>query len=275
VSAAYAARGKLKIIWVDPKELQVPDVRITSTWDPEMLEMFKASIDADGITQPLIAIREGETLWLVDGLHRRDEALLKGIQRVPVAVMDGSMRQVMTRNLYMNRLRGGIKASEMIKVTKWLQEKEGMTIEQIQAETGLKRDYVEKLLECARAQPEVLEELDREVIGVGHAWELARLQDRDAELRSLALVHTYRLTVKATRDMVDETLKILEARRNNPDVKPQLDLRSVPTIQCHGCGLEWPLRKVVGVNLCVSCYGTLQDEINRRRKTGEIPDRPQ
>jgi ParB-like chromosome segregation protein Spo0J len=264
----------MKIIWVDPNDLKVPDVRITSTWDPEMLDMFKASIDADGITQPLVAIKEGETLWLVDGLHRRDEALLKGIQRVPVAVLDGSMRQVMTRNLYMNRLRGGIKASEMIQVVNWLQEKEHMSIDQIHAETGLKNDYIEKLLECARAEPEVLEELDKEAIGVGHAWELARIRDRDAQLRSFALVHTYRLTVKATKDMIDETIKILETRRNNPDAPPQLDPLSVPTIQCHGCEQEWPLKKVVGVNLCMHCYGILQDEIIKRRKDGQIPPKP-
>jgi ParB family chromosome partitioning protein len=264
-------KQKMKVQLIDPKRLEEPDVRITSAWDPEMLPMLKASIEADGIQQPLIVIREGEHLWIVDGKHRRDEALLKGLAQVPCVVQDGSMRQVMTRNLYVNRLRGGIKASEMIKVVKWLQEKEGMGIEQIEKETGLKRDYIEKIIQCTRAVAEVLDELDRERIGVGHAWEIARINDRDVQLRLLAQTLQYRLVIKDLHEVVESTLEILRTRSENPPEQRAPDPTAVPTIRCHGCELDWPLKKVVGVNLCISCYGLLQDEIQRRRKEGAIP----
>jgi ParB/RepB/Spo0J family partition protein len=274
MSQSEAPKQKMKIVMVDPKEIKEPDVRITSTWDPEMLEMFKKSIEADGIQQPLILIREGETLWLVDGKHRKDEALLRGIPKVPCVIMDGTMRQVMTRNLYMNRLRGGIKASEMIKVMKWLHEHEGMNSEQIAKETGLKRDYIEKLLECTKAVPEVLEALDREEIGVGHAWEIARVGNKDVQLRLLAQVFQYRLSVKDLHSVVDDTLEILRKReeeaKNPQPPSPVL----IPKIRCHGCEEEYPIKKVVGVNLCINCYGLLIEAVREARKKGIMPAQP-
>ena len=264
----------MKIVLVDPKEIQEPDVRITSTWDPELLEMFKASIDSDGITQPLILVREGENLWLVDGKHRKDEALLKAISKVPCVIMDGSMRQVMTRNLYMNRLRGGVKSSEMIKVIKWLQDHEGMNSEAVQKETGLKRDYIEKMLECAKAAPEVLEALDREEIGAGHAWQIARIPNRDVQLRLLAQVFQYRLTVKDLTNVVDDTLEIMR-KREELDKTPQTPRPVlIPKIRCHGCEEEYPLKKVVGVNLCINCYGLLTEAIQAARRDGRMPKTP-
>jgi ParB-like chromosome segregation protein Spo0J len=274
MSQKEASRQKMKVVMVDPKEIKEPDVRITSTWDPELLEMFKGSIEADGIQQPLILIREGENLWLVDGKHRKDEALLQGIPKVPCVIMDGTMKQVMTRNLYMNRLRGGIKASEMIKVMRWLRDHEGMNSEQIQKETGLKRDYIEKLLECTKAVPEVLEALDREEIGVGHAWEIARVENKDVQLRLLAQVFQYRLSVKDLHNVVDDTLEILRKREEEAKNPQPPNPVLIPKIRCHGCEEEYPIKKVVGVNLCVNCYGLLVEAVREARKKGIMPEKP-
>jgi len=261
---------KLEVQWIDPKALKVPDVRITSTWDPEMLEMFKASVAAEGIQNPLTIVQEGEDLWIVDGLHRQQEALLKGIPEVPCVVFKGSMRQVMTKNLYMNRLRGGIKASEMIKVIGWLTTHEGMNSEAIQRETGLKRDYIEKLQETAKAVPEVLEALDKEEISVGHAYQISRIKEKDVQLRLLSQIFQYRLTVKDLTTVVDDTIEILKRRAqetpSNPEVQPVL----IPKIRCHACEEEYPLKRVTGVNLCINCYGLLMDAIKQARKRNEI-----
>jgi ParB-like chromosome segregation protein Spo0J len=257
---------------IDPKRLKVPDVRITSTWDPEMLEMFKKSIEAEGIQSPLSIVQEGEDLWIVDGLHRQEQALLKGIPEVPCVVFTGTMHQVMTKNLYMNRLRGGIKASEMIKVIDWLSAHEGMNSEAIQRETGLKRDYIEKLQSTAKAVPDVLEALDREEIGVGHAFQIARIPDKDVQLRLLAQVFQYRLTVKDLTTVVDDTLEILKRRATETPPDPSQQPVLVAKIRCHACEEEYPIKRVTGVNLCINCYGMLMDAIKQARKRREMPE---
>jgi ParB/RepB/Spo0J family partition protein len=259
-------QNEIKVSMLDPKQLQVPDVRITSTWEPEMLKMFKASVAAEGIQNPLIIVKENGNYWIVDGLHRQQEALLKGISLVPCIVTDGSMRKVMTKNLYMNRLRGGIKASEMILVIKWLYDHEGMNSEAIKRETGLNREYIEKLLATGKAVPEVLEALDKEEIGVGHAYEISRITEKDVQLRLLAQIFQYRLTVKDLRTVVDDTITLLNARAAAPQGKEAPEPIQIPKIRCHACEEEYPLKKVSGVNLCVHCYGILIDQIRKRRK---------
>jgi ParB family chromosome partitioning protein len=261
---------KLEVQWIDPKILKVPDVRITSTWDPEMLEMFKKSIEAEGIQSPLTIVQEGEDLWIVDGLHRRDEALLKGIPQVPCVVFKGTMRQVMTKNLYMNRLRGGIKASEMIKVIGWLTTNQGMNSEAIQRETGLKRDYIEKLQLTARAVPEVIEALDKEEISVGHAFQISRIQDKDVQLRLLAQIFQYRLTVKDLTTVVEDTLEILKRRAQGTTPDPAAQPVLTSKIRCHACEEEYQIKRVTGVNLCINCYGLLMDAIKQARKSREM-----
>jgi ParB family chromosome partitioning protein len=263
-------KPEISISWVDPKALKAPDVRITSVWDPELLEMFKKSVEAEGIQQPLIVVKEGENLWIVDGLHRRDEALLKGIEKVPCVVFTGTMRQVMTKNLYMNRLRGGVKASEMIKVINWLSAHEGMNSEAIQRETGLNRDYIEKVQQVGKAVPEVLEALDKEEIGVGHAFEIARIKERDVQLRLLAQIFQYRLTVKDLHQVVEDTLEIIRIREQQGPPDPNQRPVLVPKIRCHACEEEYPLKKVTGVNLCINCYGLLMDAIKQARKKGDM-----
>jgi ParB/RepB/Spo0J family partition protein len=256
---------------LDPNTLQIPEVRVTSTWPPELLEMLKGSIEAEGIQQPLMIAEDGKNLWVIDGLHRLEEAKLQGMKQVPCIVITAGMKDVLLKNLYMNRLRGGVKASEMVKVMSSLRNDHGMDSEEIARATGLKRDYIEKLLETSKAIGEVQEALDREEIGVGQAWELARIQSRDIQLRLLNQVFTYRLTIKQLHDIVDQTLEIIKLREDNPTAPPPFEPGSIPTVRCHLCDNEHPIRKVVGINICMGCYGISFEAVQQAKKKGVIP----
>jgi len=264
-----------KLAQVDPNSIEIPEVRVTSTWPPEFLEMLKVSIQVEGIQQPILLAKEQNKLWLVDGLHRLEEAKLQGLKKVPCVVIEASMKDVLLKNLYMNRLRGGVKASEMVKVVTTLRNEHGLTSEDIAKETGLKRDYIEKLLETARATSEVLEALDSEEISVGHAWEIARVPNKDIQLRLLGQVFTYRLTIKDLRNVVEETLEIIKKREEAPKHAKAPEPTAIPTVRCHLCENEWPLRKVVGINVCMSCYGIAHEAISTAKKEGRIPSEKQ
>ena len=264
-----------RLSYLDPNKIQVPEVRVTSTWPPEFLEMLKTSIAAEGIQQPILVAQDGKNLVLIDGLHRLEEAKLQGMKKVPCVIITASMKDILLKNLYMNRLRGGIKASEMVKVITTLRNEHGLTSEDVAKETGLRREYVEKILETSKAASEVLEALDREEIGVGHAWEIARVPNRDIQLRLLGQVFTYRLTIKDLHNIVNETLEIL-TKRAQLEKKPRApEPTSIPTVRCHLCEIEWPVRKVVGVNICMSCYAIAHEAISKARKEGRIPQKEQ
>ncbi|PKM48143.1 MAG: hypothetical protein CVV01_05025 [Firmicutes bacterium HGW-Firmicutes-6] len=125
---------------VDPNKIQIPKIRVTSTWPSEFLEMLKSSIAAEGIQQPILLAQDGKNLVLIDGLHRLEEAKLQGMKKVPCVIVTASMKEILLKNLYMNRLRGGIKASEMVKVITTLRNEHGLTSEDVAKKTGLRRD---------------------------------------------------------------------------------------------------------------------------------------
>jgi ParB/RepB/Spo0J family partition protein len=255
--------SRIKIQHVDPAKIQVPDIRITSSWDDDEYKSFQESIKADGIGTPLICVKEGEILWLVDGLHRLQEAKLQGAKSIPVAFKEGSLVDAMTRNLYMNRLRGKTKASEEARLVTYLLKEKGLNLWDIQHKTGLSREKLEQLLSIGGADSLVLKALDEEEIKVGHAYHLSRLPNKAAQLKLLTALRTMIPfpTVDYVKEVVDESLEILRQRAQNKD-PPQPSL-AIPTLSCHFCGQEFPLTKMVGVNLDRTCAGLAEDYIKQ------------
>jgi ParB-like chromosome segregation protein Spo0J len=259
------------MISVKPSAIKIPDVRVTSSWDPELLGMFRDSIKAMGIVEPIVAVEEKGELWLVDGLHRLEEAQLQNLPRVQAVAIPGSLRDVYLKNLMLNRLRGKTKTSEMVMVIKKLEEEFKMDMDTIARATGLKRDYVEKMLVIGRVRPEVLRDLDAERIHVGHAYEIGRVEDPDVQLRLLLQVKQYDLNVADLHDVVESTLQILQERKNKPDQPPGPMTIPPATIKCHFCDLERPVREVRGFNLCQTCFAIGYETVQQRKAASGLP----
>jgi len=267
--------SKLKLVHLDPAKVQIPPIRVTSVWDPEEYEVFKASLDADGQGQAIICVKEGDTFWLADGLHRLQEAKLKGWKRIAVAYKEGSLIDAKVRNLYMNRLRGKTRVSDEVALIKDLYEADGLDLAGISRRTGIPLELVEKRLAVGRADPYVLECLDNEKIGVGIAFELSRLPNPKGQVRLLQeLLKMPRLPeTRWVRDIVDESLRLIEERAKAPEepaVGPPLR-----TIRCGFCEQRYEGNEIRGVNLCLTCLGLAKDhikELMKKRAEGATPE---
>jgi ParB-like chromosome segregation protein Spo0J len=95
----------------------------------------------------------------------------------------------------LNRFHGKTKTSQIAQVVEELIDKFKTPIEEIEKRTGLKRDYIEKMLVVSRIHPEVLEALDEERIGVCHAYQLGRITDKDVQLRLFISCKQYDMKV--------------------------------------------------------------------------------
>jgi ParB-like chromosome segregation protein Spo0J len=274
MSTSSDKQQKARMAYLRPGEVRIPDVRVTSQWDPELLKMFSDSIRADGIQAPLIVVWDGTHHWLVDGLHRLEEAKLGNLERIPCAVLDGDLKTVMLRNLYLNRLHGKTPATEMAEVLGELQDTHGMNPAQIAKETGLREEYIDKYLRIHRAEPEVLQFLDQEKIGVGHAAEIARVEDRDVQLRLLAEVVMYDIKVQDTKEIVDRTLEILSERARQKSMQQKPLAKPVPTAKCALCEQEHQLERIKYIPMCRACFGESYSHILKMRQTGWQPVTP-
>ena len=261
----------MKLRTVKPGEINVPETRVTSFWDSELLEIFKASIKAMGILEPPVCVESDGKLFLVDGLHRFEEVLHSGAATLQVVVLPGKEEDVYLTNLLLNRLRGKTKVSEMVQVIGLLWKEYGLNSEKIQERTGLPRDYIERLMVISEASEAVRGALDEEEIGVGHAYALSKLPTHDMQDDMLRQQRLYRFRVKDLEGLVRQTLDI---RAEVPPFTPLTEPPPPPKIRCFYCDQEVDLAKIANPATCITCSGILVEAVRVARSQDAVAGGP-
>ncbi len=266
---------KMRFRHLKPEEIQVPEVRVTSLWTEEEYEDFASTIAKEGIHQPVKCILEDGTYWLVDGLHRLEEAKLHHIQKVPVVYKEGKLVDALVENLVSNRLRGKTPASDEIRLLKHLRDEHHLEPWQIAEKTGLPRERIEQRLQIGTAAPEVLSCLEFEQIPLGVAYQLSRLPNESGQIALLArlLQATPPATVRETEEIIDHALEI---QREMSTPQPQQNIQiPIKTISCHLCGERYEAQDMRGINVCATCHGLSRDYIQQLKKRRTDPTTPE
>lgn len=236
-------------------QVKVPDIRVTATYDEEHLKLLKDSLAAMGTVNPVIVAQDGDHFLLIDGLHRLQEARARGEKTIPAVVYEGGPGEALLMNLVLNRVRGKVRASEMVQVIASLWKDHGMDSEAIGAKTGLGRDYIEKLQRISQAAPSVQEALEKEIIGVGAAYEIARLPHHLQQEELMAKYQIWRFTAKELHDFVGKVLQEMEGLQAQVAQAPAAQPRAPETYACEGCKAEVPARYLRPVMVCPDCFG--------------------
>jgi len=265
----------MKFRHLKPDEIQVPEVRVTSIWTDEEYEDFASTIQKEGIHQPLKCILDDGTFWLVDGLHRLDEARHRGIEKVPVVYKEGKLVDALMENLVSNRLRGKTPASDEIRLLRHLRDEYHMEPWQIAEKTGLPRARIEQRLQIATAAPEVLSCLEFDQIPLGVAFHLSRLPNQAGQIALLTrlLQATPPATVREVEDIIDHAIEI-QASLATPHEPTNIQI-PLKTISCHLCGERYEASDMRGINACATCHGLARDYIQQlkaRRSASVTPE---
>lgn len=245
---------KMKVQYLAPQDLKVPEVRITSAFDDDIYSMFRDDIEKIGISQPLLVARHEGEFWVIDGKNRRDEALLQGLKTVPCVVVEMSLKDLQLRNLVLNRLRGKTKASEEVKVIKDLWETHSCSIDEIVEKTGMPQERVEQLLQIGGAAQEVWEALDEGRIKVCHAFQLARIVDRSRQVQMLQYIWNVRTNCTDLKEAVDDALRIIAERAKGENKAEPVGPPSLPTATCSVCKEAHPLSDILAPPMCKTCF---------------------
>lgn len=220
----------------------------------------------------------GEEFVLVDGAHRLEEAIAGGFPSIDAAVFEGDMVDVLTKNLFLDHMRGKTPVSEMVKLIGALYTEYGLDPDKIKEKTGLSRDYIERLIKISTASPSVQQALDEEVIRVGHAFELARLPYAVQQEEIIAKHQVWRFSVKELHEQVNLVLHAMEEVANQPPPGPSAATRPPPVYRCEGCKDEVPPRYLRAVMLCPNCFGEVwrlaqvrvSEEVESSEETGGV-----
>lgn len=266
---------KMRFRHLKPDKIQIPEVRVTSTWSEEEYEDFADTIKKEGINQPLKCILEDGVYWLVDGKHRLDEAKQNNIEKVPVVYKEGQLVDALVENLVSNRLRGKTPASDEIKLLRHLRDVYTLEPYQIAEKTGLPRERIEQRLQIGSAAPEVLSCLEYEQISLGIAYQLSRLPNQSGQiaLMSRLLMATPPATVKEVTGIIDHALEIQEQMKE-PQDQP-VSVIPTKTITCHLCGERYEAAETRGIIIDATCHGLARDYIQQLKKSRTDPMSPE
>ena len=244
----------MKLRKVDPRKIVVPKVRVTSRFDPETLEMLKASMAAEGLIAPIICCEIDAKLVLVDGKHRLDEAIAQGMPTIDVAVTEGDMVDVMTRNLFMDHIRGKHPVSEMVTVVETLNKDFNLDMIEIAKRTGMTQEYVEKLALVSRLTPLIRTALDDGSLKITPAVELTRLVNPGQQEEVFSLFRQFRWGTKELHDYITDVLQIMEAP---PAAQPPPPPEKPGTAECVYCHGQFELKKLSNPTTCLGCYSDM------------------
>lgn len=247
----------MKLRKVNPTTIKVPEVRVKAQFDEELLKQFQDSIKAVGQISPIICFEVGEELVLCDGEHRLQEALTNQEKEINAVVIPGDMIDVLTRNIFLDHLRGKTSVSQMVKVIKALGEDYGLDSDQIAERTFKNREYVEKLLKIGQASSVVQDALDQGWIGVGVAFEISRLPHPIMQEEIVAKQRIFGYKVADMRDVVDMALKDMKEMADAGPPTAVTTPRPVAKYHCEGCREEIEPRYLRPVMLCPNCFGNV------------------
>ena len=231
----------------------VPDIRITAVYDPELQQMLHDSLDVMGQVVPIVVVESDSWYYVADGKHRLEEAKARGDKTIFAAIRPGQPEDVLLLNLVTNRTRGKIKASELVTVIQSLNEDHKLDSDQISAKTGITRDTIEKYLFVSKGSPELREALDAEIIGVGHAYEVARLPRHEQQAEVLAKYQVWKWSVQALRDQVSSVLSLMDPQA--PEPPAPATPRAPVKPRCDICKAEHEPRDLRPAFICPECFG--------------------
>ena len=220
---------------VPVETIMVPDLRVTSVMDPDMMTELGESIAAQGILQPLQVEEIDGQLWLVDGLHRLRVAKQLAMAEVPCIVSKGTTEGNLLKNLVVNRQRGKSNPAQEAALIRQLMEGGDMPLERIARITGLSVGWTRRLYDISHLPASVLALVADGKLGISHAIELLALRDETLQREVAQQAVEWRYTVEQVKIRV---ATLLQPAIELPPGSTQFDTRGAPSripILCYYC----------------------------------------
>src|SRR5579863_260201 len=159
-----AAASKLPIEAIQPNPLQPRTV-----FQPERLEELAASIRSNGIIQPLIVRKHGESYQIVAGERRWRAAKLAQVAEVPVVVQEVADPQMLELALIENIQREDLNPIETAHAYDRLNRELGLSHEEIGRRTGKDRTSIANMIRLLKLPSEVQILISSQRLTMGHA----------------------------------------------------------------------------------------------------------
>jgi ParB family chromosome partitioning protein len=197
-----------------PLELSLSQIRPNpnqprTDFDASELDALAASIKDHGLLQPILVTREPDGSYLILAGERRYRAAQRaGLEQVPVTLRrDVSDRERLELALVENLQRADLNPIEEAEAYALLQEKFGLSQEDVAARVGRSRVAVTNSLRLLRLPDEIRRQLRSGELTAGQARPLLGLTSAKQQIELAALAVTQELSARALERLVSAPVK--------------------------------------------------------------------
>ncbi len=183
--SVYESTPKDEILEIPIDELRPNPYQPRKTFDEEALRELADSIMEHGVFQPIIVKRSIKGYEIIAGERRFRASKMAGKSTIPAIVRDFSDEEMMEIALLENLQREDLNAIEEAMAYKTLQERLGLTQEELAKKVGKSRSHVTNMLGLLRLPEEVKELVTENKLSMGHARMLSKLEDTN-QIREMA-----------------------------------------------------------------------------------------
>ena len=182
--AAEALSGRGGVMEVVAADIDRSPWQARSDFDSDSIKELADSIRVNGIVQPPVVRRLPNGRYqLITGERRTRAAMLAGLKRIPVVLVDANDRKAAEMGLVENIQRKDLNVIEEAEGYRLLKDQFGITQEDVAERVGKSRPAVANSLRLLELPDEVKQLLARGILSAGHAKVLLSVEgERDRTL---------------------------------------------------------------------------------------------
>lgn len=229
-----------RVLELDPHAIKPNPRQPRVTFNEDALEELAESIKRDGVFEPVIVRKTGDSYELVSGERRVRASIMAGLKTVPAICRDVSDSDMLKLGLIENIQREDLNSIELAEAYQALIDEFSWTQEELADQVGKKRTTVTNTLRLLNLPQDVQQAVARGAISMGHA-------------RALLALPTAKEQSAACRMILEKDLSVRQAEKLASP--PQHKEHSTPPRDPNISALEDELRRSLGTRVILRTQG--------------------
>ena len=217
---------KEEVIDIDLKSIEPNPFQPRRHFDEQTLKELAESIRSNGVLQPVIVKKISNGYMLVTGERRCRASKIAGFSTVPAIVRDYNNQYLAELALLENIQREDLTIAEEAEAYQNAIKSLNLTHLELATKIGKSRSYVSNALGILSLPEEVLNEINKGNITMGHARSLSKLKDVSRIKKISNMIIEEKLTVRDIESLVKKEEKKIKIKRKNINHQFQNDLNN-------------------------------------------------
>jgi ParB family chromosome partitioning protein len=173
------------------------------SFDEESLKDLAQSIRTYGILQPIVVSVDSQgTIFIIAGERRFRAAQLAGLKTVPCIVRDLEEHSNLELALIENIQREELSPVDEARAYVQLMDDHQYTQEELSSRLGKSRSVISNAIRILALPKDILEDLDKKAISMGHARALCGLSSEKQQIKIHKTILLRKLSVRQTEDLI-------------------------------------------------------------------------